>query len=321
VGSSSGFYRSSNGVIGGVCAGIAEHYGIDALPVRLVAALLLIASLGLIVFVYLILYLKWPLRSNDGSMFEVKPHTVDSTAYGELSYETIDHMGVGRRLRADAPLSVGHIPPLPPREFVARYGTTTAPYFRYLSQVQKEGTMPASDAQASSAIPADSGTAHFDRSVVFLVLVAVFALTVFFDYLLTKNSPQLKSMSCLPLFFLLLGISMIAIPNRFFSTFGRLVNGVGLIVLGLFATAVSVGVLSASLLQNPWVVVTLGVSAITGIVSLLRPRRSTFAALLCLIVLFSALAFGIFAEPGQLDWLAIDITGSGTTVLDVNPWR
>lgn len=58
VASAEKFYRSSNGIIGGVCAGVAEHYDTDVLLIRLLFVLLLAASLGLFGIVYLFLMLR-----------------------------------------------------------------------------------------------------------------------------------------------------------------------------------------------------------------------------------------------------------------------
>ena len=49
------FYRSSDAVIGGVCAGIADYFDMDALVVRILAIMLLMVTLGLGFFVYVAL--------------------------------------------------------------------------------------------------------------------------------------------------------------------------------------------------------------------------------------------------------------------------
>jgi phage shock protein C len=59
------FYRSSNRLIGGVCAGLAEGFHIDVLWVRL-AFLLLVFVQGLGVFIYVILWLVMPERLESG---------------------------------------------------------------------------------------------------------------------------------------------------------------------------------------------------------------------------------------------------------------
>jgi len=59
------FYRSSNRILGGVCAGLAEGFHVDALWVR-VAFLLLVFIQGIGVFVYIVLWLVMPERLEGG---------------------------------------------------------------------------------------------------------------------------------------------------------------------------------------------------------------------------------------------------------------
>ena len=53
------FFRSNNRILGGVCAGLAEGFHVDALWVR-VAFLLLVFLQGVGVFIYVILWLVMP---------------------------------------------------------------------------------------------------------------------------------------------------------------------------------------------------------------------------------------------------------------------
>jgi phage shock protein C len=59
------FYRSSNRLVGGVCAGLAEGFHIDVLWVR-VAFLLLLFVQGLGLFLYVVLWLVMPERLEGG---------------------------------------------------------------------------------------------------------------------------------------------------------------------------------------------------------------------------------------------------------------
>ena len=52
-------YRSRDGIVAGVCGGIADFFGLDAFLVRL-ATLILILSGGLSFWVYIILWLIIP---------------------------------------------------------------------------------------------------------------------------------------------------------------------------------------------------------------------------------------------------------------------
>lgn len=50
--------RSKNAILGGVAAGVAEYFGIDATLVRIIWALLILSGVGL--FVYLVCWLIMP---------------------------------------------------------------------------------------------------------------------------------------------------------------------------------------------------------------------------------------------------------------------
>lgn len=60
-----GFYRSSNRILGGVCAGLAERFHLDVLWVR-VAFLILVFFQGVGLFVYVVLWLVMPERLEGG---------------------------------------------------------------------------------------------------------------------------------------------------------------------------------------------------------------------------------------------------------------
>src|SRR5216684_9165530 len=59
------FFRSSNRILGGVCAGLAEEFHVDALWVR-IAFLFLVFLQGLGLFVYVVLWLVMPERLEGG---------------------------------------------------------------------------------------------------------------------------------------------------------------------------------------------------------------------------------------------------------------
>jgi phage shock protein PspC (stress-responsive transcriptional regulator) len=55
-------YRSSNGVIAGVCAGIAEFFGLDVRTLRIVWVVLAIVGVGSPVLFYLLICIIVPVR-------------------------------------------------------------------------------------------------------------------------------------------------------------------------------------------------------------------------------------------------------------------
>ena len=63
--SDQGFYRSTDRILGGVCAGLAEEFHVNALWVR-VAFLLMVFIQGIGVFLYIVLWLVMPERLEGG---------------------------------------------------------------------------------------------------------------------------------------------------------------------------------------------------------------------------------------------------------------
>jgi len=94
------FYRSSNRILGGVCAGLAEGFHVDALWVR-VAFLLLVFVQGLGLFIYVVLWLVMPERLEGGgqrSGFDAMMVDV-RRIWGELQRQ----LGSGSRPAASQP--------------------------------------------------------------------------------------------------------------------------------------------------------------------------------------------------------------------------
>jgi len=97
-------YRSSDRIIGGVCAGLAEGFHVDALWVR-VAFLILIFIQGIGVFLYIVLWLVMPERVEGGghrSGFDAMTADI-RRIWGELQHPTAGKSQAG----ASAPASPG----------------------------------------------------------------------------------------------------------------------------------------------------------------------------------------------------------------------
>jgi len=97
-------YRSSDRIIGGVCAGLAEGFHVDALWVR-VAFLILIFIQGIGVFLYIVLWLVMPERVEGGghrSGFDAMTADI-RRIWGELQHPTAGKSQPG----ASAPASPG----------------------------------------------------------------------------------------------------------------------------------------------------------------------------------------------------------------------
>jgi len=87
--SDQGFYRSTDRILGGVCAGLAEEFHVNALWVR-VTFLLLVFIQGIGVFLYIVLWLVMPERLEGGgrrSGFEAMTSDV-RRVWGEVQHPT-----------------------------------------------------------------------------------------------------------------------------------------------------------------------------------------------------------------------------------------
>lgn len=148
------FYRSRKALAGGVCAGIAERLGFDAVVVRILTVLLSIATCGLAAVAYAVAWAVAPLPPRNEPLLEVRPQKLLSDTYGVLDRPV---SGKGRSFEAVAPdeggpspatgmfAEVGHIPPAPP----AALGVPGA---EAASDPAATGALPAIDAAVLAAL-------------------------------------------------------------------------------------------------------------------------------------------------------------------------
>ena len=76
-------YRArDDAFVGGVCSGIAKHYELDSIVVRILAVLLCGITLGIAGIVYIVLWARLPLEPDDRAPYEVLPESAESSAFG-----------------------------------------------------------------------------------------------------------------------------------------------------------------------------------------------------------------------------------------------
>ena len=80
--------RSRDAYIGGVCAGLAEHFDLDPIVVRILAVLITIMTLGLGAIVYVVLWARLPLEDAAGVLYEITPESAESNAFGSVDCQT-----------------------------------------------------------------------------------------------------------------------------------------------------------------------------------------------------------------------------------------
>ena len=83
-------YRSDDAVVGGVCAGLAEHFDIDPIIVRILAVVLGFSSLGIVLFVYVMLWIILPKRPSVQGPIEAAADVPAASAEGEQESASAD---------------------------------------------------------------------------------------------------------------------------------------------------------------------------------------------------------------------------------------
>ena len=80
-------YRVEDGLVGGVCAGLAECYDVDIVVPRILAVLIVLVTFGLGTFAYLILWIRLPERAAQPASdpYDVRPDYVGSDTHGALA--------------------------------------------------------------------------------------------------------------------------------------------------------------------------------------------------------------------------------------------
>ncbi len=114
-------YRSRDALAGGVCAGIADYFGVDAIVVRILTVILSLATTGLAAIAYVALWAVLPKAPEHPSPYEVTPQAVHSETYGDIDCARARQAADAAATTAAARMAaygtyrgVGHVPPAPP---------------------------------------------------------------------------------------------------------------------------------------------------------------------------------------------------------------
>lgn len=75
-------YRTQDAYLGGVCAGIAHRFDLDTIIVRIMAIVLVVATLGLGAIAYVVLWIILPQQTSSDMPCDVTPEQAESSAYG-----------------------------------------------------------------------------------------------------------------------------------------------------------------------------------------------------------------------------------------------
>lgn len=80
--------RSRDAYLGGVCAGLAEHFDLDPIVVRILAVLVSVMTFGLGIIAYVVLWVRLPLEDEAGVLYEITPESAESNAFGLVNCKT-----------------------------------------------------------------------------------------------------------------------------------------------------------------------------------------------------------------------------------------
>lgn len=84
----SGVCRSRDADVGGVCAGIAEHFDLDPIVVRILAIFIALLTAGLGLIAYAVLWARLPRSQEPDVPYEVLPEHAESSSFGCVDCST-----------------------------------------------------------------------------------------------------------------------------------------------------------------------------------------------------------------------------------------
>jgi phage shock protein C len=308
--------RSRDGYVAGVCMGIARHWDVDPIVVRILFILVTLATFGVGAAVYLIMWITIPLEPEKPRPYEVDPESVVSSTFGSVDCSQARGACSGPSERPCQ--SAGKTPPEPPLR--GRASVTGAPGARVGSanvgtaQAQPSGraytyapagTMSASSsaatkdaAESSSVEQCDQGPSRGAR-----IGLCVGLLVLFFVVASTAPPflPGTQWWQFWPLLLLFAGLCLMVIHFR--SCHGAAWNAFGVVLICVGATLLpmTLGALSWNTLTVG--LATLWILPVAGIVLFVAglARHASpllFGGALC-VLLFCVLTLMLCAIPSN----------------------
>ncbi len=135
-------YRNPNGMLGGVCSGIAERLDFDVALVRLLVVVLTVLTAGAFALVYLAVWLILPIKPSQENTVDVDPASFQSDVYEQVVNATPPAPQTQNVNTAIHP-----VPPAP-----------AAAYYQNASRTSNAGPTPSSTYSSRVSPKAASGT-------------------------------------------------------------------------------------------------------------------------------------------------------------------
>lgn len=267
-------YRSTDALVGGVCAGIAERFDIDPIITRIVAVVLALVSFGLFVLVYLGLWIFVPKATKPSRPFDVEPQAVHSETYGRIEWDMRrcrEDCGDARRTDVWA-----DVPPSSPsslRTPVSRYGD-------------------------GEGLSLGVRIALWSGSLILFCAGVV---------LLANSIEDIAWWRYWPLFLMIVGLVRMVVPSEPGFRMRRFVYGLALFFLGTTLLAMSVGIVSwrsfSVMLGHLWPLL-LATGGFFVLGNALRRPLLTLAGGVCFAA-FCVVGLCWFSLPGPTDVLVL----------------
>lgn len=340
--------RSRDAVAGGVCAGLADVIGVDAAVVRILVVLLSLMTVGVGAVAYLVLWAVLPLAPAEPSPLDVEPHAATSETYGAIDVAANEaaagtSSAADVSARRDVYAAAGHVPPQPPLAAQAAAAAVASriaagsafggeppvaapqpaahPAAEAVPHPAEAAPAPASAAPAAPAVPISEASRPapapkprrrptLSPVVRSLLLWACFAVA--FVGLLRLMGLVVQGTSWWrfwPLFFVLSGIAVMAVPGKQGLRMAHAVTGWFLVVAGSVVLPMSVGLVRwASLAAWTTALWPLAVFAV-AFLAIAWARRQWLWALGAgvLFTAFCLLGLVMFAEPGEVPSVVLDL--------------
>lgn len=281
-------YRSDDAIIGGICAGIADYLGLDAVLIRVVALVILIAGMGSPIVVYLVLWFIIPKQPQDFTAYvDVEPEEAKpSPKCRPAAAAPIPPAGVKPcpdgmspeecaqvQYRAAAASSAGGADSVDAAGFTSRITADVrpdddcAPGAGYAASYARSFDPGASASQASPrAATSSGGPSHevpVSRGVVFLgVLLVAVGIVALFE----RTISSVSWWSFWPIIIIMAGFyRMVRVTPLKPWDISQFTSGIGIVLVGVFLLLCSIGRLPWSYISCvvalwPLIVVALGFS-------------------------------------------------------------
>ncbi len=213
-------YRDANGVLGGVCSGIALRFDIDAALVRVAVIILSLVSAGAFMLVYVAAWFVMPEQPTRDDALDISPESFKSDVYEQV---------VKRPAARGSSAAMPSIPPVPP--------SAASSYYAVHMSAQQPSALRAAPTAGQDV---DEGKSRRPVSIGLVAGVALIALGA--AALFSSFSRVFSPLQFWPLLLVVFGIVRIAIPAKDGSrTFTSWLGVLGIIV-GAAALASSLGV-------------------------------------------------------------------------------